>query len=171
MRVIPGEFAHALEILKDLSEQNQAEHDQLGLSQWDVLKLVKKFLDQGSAYTGFDKGAPACMLGVIQEDGESRTWFLATKAYFSIGPRAIIHARRFLRDAYKTHGKLFTGSCSPHPEAERWFDALGYRKMGEADGVKWFVYEMTEPHNSAKLPSPSKRYGPEVAAPGSDKGR
>lgn len=166
MITIPATLGHAMAVLKDLSEQNAAEHEKLGLCQLDVLAWVRKYLKQGESVTVMHKGEPVCVFGILTEEGEPRTWFLANKTYFSLGVAAVLHARRFLKSAVKRHGRIYTGSCSPHPDAERWFEVLGFKKLCEEDGVKWFVYEMTSPDNSASLkPSPSKRYGPEVAAP------
>ncbi|WP_045364462.1 hypothetical protein [Methyloceanibacter caenitepidi] len=156
MRIEPTEVWHLLRILDDLSEQNRAEHEVLGLSQFSVLRNAQEFMKKGHAYTGVYNGRPVFAFGVIPDQGFHSTWFLATAEYFNrLRVQGVVHARRFLKEIVNKHGPLVTGSASPHPGVDRWFQILGFQKYDEIDGVKWFVYY-----------PPRADVRPEVAAPG-----
>ena len=137
--IVKANLAHVEYVLNHLSEQNQSELDHMMLTRWEILRRSKDFLKHGVTYTRMDDGVPSFIFGILLES-ENSTWFIATEAYFALGAAAVIHARRFLRDMNAQFGKLVTGSASQHPDIDRWFSVLGYRKLDEADGVKWFLY-------------------------------
>jgi hypothetical protein len=138
---VPAKLWHVMDVLANLSAQNVSELDQLGLSNWETFKRINQFMQTGEATTLLlEDHRPCCVFGVTWEPSDyHRTWFIATERYWQLGMAGVRHARRFLKDAAR-RGPLITGSCSPHPEVERWFKLLGYEKLEETEGVKWFKY-------------------------------
>lgn len=129
-----------LYVLEHLSAQNASELETLCLSPWEITKRIRGFVkDGGAAFTGVYEGRPVFVFGLIFEN-ENSSWFLATAEYFGLGAKAIGHARNFLREMKKRYGSFVSGSCSRHPDVDRWFKVLGYEKIGENEGVKWFRY-------------------------------
>lgn len=140
MRTVPAALWHVHDVLLNLSEQNFDELEALRLTKWEAFKRIRDMMENGEATAMLVNGRPVCVFGVVWEPvGYHRTWFVATQAYWDLGMTGVRHARRFLADASRK-GPLITGSASPHPAVERWFRLLGYEKLEEKDGVKWFKY-------------------------------
>lgn len=140
MITAPATLADVKYVLDNLCEVNRAEHAALDLNSWEALKKAKDFMKHGEATTGFIDGKPAVVFGVVWEESDwHRTWFVATEAYWNAGLAAVRHAREFLKKAARK-GPLVTGSCSPHPHVDHWFRVLGFEKLEESNGVKWFKY-------------------------------
>jgi hypothetical protein len=141
MITVPAKLWHVMDVLANLSPQNVGEFDHLGLSNWEAFKRINGFMQQGEATTLLLENRPCCVFGVVWEPSDyHRTWFVATQNYWDLGLSGVRHAKRFLASAVR-RGPLITGSCSPHPDVERWFKLLGYEKIEETEGVKWFKYE------------------------------
>ncbi len=124
----------------DLSDQSSADFEAAGYTPWTGLRLVRKFNLDNPGQVALLQNKPAAVLGVVKSKKIASTWFIATQAYFDQGAPAVLHARRFLRDRKAEYGKLTTTTRSQHPDVDRWFNVLGFKKVGETDSTKVFEY-------------------------------
>lgn len=127
-------------IIKHLSEQNKAERDVLGWSNNDLYRRLAPLLARGHSETVIVDGHPLYVFGVT----DGFTWFLCTAAAFAAGLKGIRFARQRVVAVRNAEGKpLICISRSPHPDAARWFKALGFveKPMRSVDGERMFVYE------------------------------
>jgi hypothetical protein len=137
---VPATKQHVIKVMNNLSPQNAQELENLGLGLWEAFKRIKGFMQSGEATALLLGEEPCCVFGVVWDAKDyHKTWFIATEEYWKLGMVGVRHARKFLQQA-RRNGPLITGSASPHPEVERWFRLLGYEKMQEEGGVKWFKY-------------------------------
>ena len=135
-----AELSDIMYVLGRLSEQNASELKAAGLNSWASLKLFKGYNDAIPAQVALIDDKPACVFGLAPSEDMMTTWFIATKAYFEHGAPAVLHAKRYLRDKSAEHGPLTTVTMSTHPDTERWFEILGYKKVMEKDGARVFCY-------------------------------
>lgn len=140
MIVRPATLGDAMFVMKNLSEQSRSERDAMGVTDWQMLKMINGWMEDQGAAAGVVGSAPVVLFGIIKSDEVTTTWFLATQEYFDLGAPAVLHARRYLKSKRKEHGPLVTVSRSNHPAVDRWFELLGYFKIGEKDGAKVYQY-------------------------------
>ena len=117
-------------VMSGLSDQHLAELYKSGHNPVDVFHSLMTFIDAGEAVTIFIDGRAQAILAVAGK----HTWFVASKAYFAAGPRAIRASRRIMRDMVAKHGPLFSTTASPHKDTHRWMRVLGaalQEKRGE----------------------------------------
>lgn len=140
MRTAPATHADLLYVFKRLSRRNRIEHDQMGVSPMEVLFEANGWLNSHGATTAWVDEEPVFVFGVVPSRDGAITWFLATEAYFALGPASVRQGRRFVQDAFKKHGTLHTISFATHPDTERWFRALGFVKSENGDGYSVYTY-------------------------------
>lgn len=133
-------FSDIYAVWGDLSDQSTADFEAAGYNPWTGLKMLREFNLDNPGQVALLYNKPACVLGVVKSGKVTTTWFIATQAYFDHGAPAVLHARRYLRDKKKEYGKLTTVTLSQHPDVDRWFKALGFKKVGEQDSTKVFEY-------------------------------
>lgn len=161
MEVAATTVEHMKHVLANLSEQNRAEHELVGITREGALKLFVDHMVRGEANTGLIDGEPVVVFGVLFSDPNNFTWFIATEAYWKLGPAAIRFGRRFLKE--RAHYQpLHTITCSPHPNVDRWFKLLGFEKYGEDGAFRYFKYGKDVPISMGAKASVAR---PEVAAP------
>ena len=133
-------FSDIYAVWGNLSDQNADEIEAAGLDPWTGLKMFRQFNLDSPGQVAILGNKPAFVFGVVKSDKLATTWFIATQAYFDHGTPAVLHARRFLREKRAEYGKLTTVTMSKHPDVERWFSVLGYKKVGESGDTKVFEY-------------------------------
>ena len=133
-------FSDIYAVWNDLSDQSMADFEAAGYDTWTGLRMLRQFNLDNQGQVALLQDEPACVLGVVKSEKVNSTWFIATQAYFDHGVPAVLHARRFLRDRRAEYGKLTTVTMSQHPDVDRWFGALGFKKVGEHDSAKVFEY-------------------------------
>ncbi len=133
-------FSDIYAVWMNLSEQNMDEIEAAGLNPWTGLKMFRQFNLDNPGQVALLYGKPACVFGIIKSDKVTTTWFIATQDYFDHGMPAVLHARRYLRDRTKEHGTLTTVTLSKHPDVDRWFKLLGFKKVGGDGDAKVFEY-------------------------------
>lgn len=141
------------DILKDLSEINKRELETIfGTSNWwKAIPLTKEFMAAGPADVLVENGKPVCILGHMPHSLYTMhrvTWFLGTQSFFdNIAARTVATGRRYLRGVQQRYpgANFYSYSKSDHPQAERWFRALGFVVQWEG-GSK--VYVLPVEHRS-----------------------
>lgn len=127
-------------IVANLSAQNVAEQDVFGLTDEQLLAKLSSFLRTGThSETMFRDGKPIYALGLV----DGFTWFVCTKAAWDLGIAGIRIGRDRMKRLRAVEGRpLISISRSPHPDAARWFRALGFteKPMRSVDGARMFVY-------------------------------
>jgi hypothetical protein len=139
VRTTDTTISDLLHVWTHLAWQNRAEHERLGLSQIEVFAQAKDWLSKHGATTAWLDADPAFIFGVIPGDVPV-TWFLATEDFFATGASGVRQGRRFVKEAFRKHGRLTTVSSSPHPDAARWFRLLGFEKLETSLGADIYTY-------------------------------
>ncbi len=145
MTVRTGTIHDAYAGAQKLSDINRNELiSKFGDTWWDALKMVKDFLALGTATVLDIDGEPAAIFGHLphtQHQNARVTWFLATNAYFELGARGVIMARRYLDQLQNVYpGETFYSlTNSDHPDVNRWFNLLGYRLTGGAPNYREYT--------------------------------
>jgi hypothetical protein len=132
-------------ILRQLSAQNEAEREIIGLSMAEAIAHLTSLLDKGPSETTMVEGRPAAAFGIVIDDESPfhNTWFIATRAAFASGVAGLRYSRTRVAYYRKRFGKpLRSISFSPLPEAPRWFKMLGFdEETGPGvDGARVFIY-------------------------------
>lgn len=136
----PATAADIAYIVEHLSEQNAAERDAIGWTNEDLIRRLTPMLDKEYSEAVVVNDKPLYVFGVA----DGFTWFLCTDAAFSLGLRGVLIARKRLAAVREIVGTpLICVSRSPHPDADRWFLALGFeaKPMRSVDGSRMFVYQ------------------------------
>lgn len=138
--VIPANRGDIEYICKHLSAQNLAEQKAVGWTDYDLLRRITGLLDKGPSEACYEDGNPLYVFGIA----DGFTWFLCTDAAFAKGTAGIRYGRKRVAAVRAAEGRpLICVSRSPHPDAARWFRALGFveKPMRSVDGSRCFVYE------------------------------
>lgn len=137
--VIPAFPDDIVYVIKHLSAQNKAEQEAVGWSNDDLYRRLVPLLRRGHSETVIQDGHPLYVFGVA----DGFTWFICTDAAFAAGLKGIRFARERTAAVRRAEGKpLICISHSPHPDAARWFKALGFveKPMRSVDDGRMFVY-------------------------------
>ncbi len=138
-------LADIYELGLHLSEISKAELTELfGSNWWEALRNVKEFLAAGPADVLLADGKPICALGHMPHnvyEGARVTWFIASQAYFDMGPRGVVYGRNYMKRLQREYpGTVFYSyTRSPHPEVGRWFRACGMSYSGQMYGARAYV--------------------------------
>ena len=132
-------------VVRHLAGRNRREIDAMNLSRYDALAMAIAWLAAGDCegVVHIDDN-PACTLGF---DG-NYTWFLATEAFYDAGVRAIVAARRYLKKTAESR-TIMVISLSDHPDAERWFEVLGFEKVEKTAFSTIYRFGVTSPPEQA----------------------
>lgn len=138
--VFPVTTSDLVYIMANLSEQTRAEQAVMGLSDAELMAKLQEFIRNGShSETLWQDGHPIYALGLI----DGFTWFVCTKAAWDLGTAGVRIGRQRMRALRNAEQRpLISLSRSPHPDAPRWFRALGFeeRPLRSVDGTRMFVY-------------------------------
>lgn len=88
-------------------------------------------------------GVPVAVCGAHGIADVFYTWFLATEELEKVGRPFTLWLRRFTREIMATEGRgkrLEIHSALVHPQAARWFEALGFREFGHKGIFHYFEY-------------------------------
>lgn len=128
-------------VLANLSDQNTAEYEAVGLHGDDLRAKMCRFMLQGETECAWFDGAPQSVFCVVQTPVFGAvTWFLATKAYFAAGPRAVIAGRKQIRAARQRHGPITSFVTSAHPDVDRWLRVLGFVLSEPVDDTPRYIF-------------------------------
>ncbi len=141
-----GTFADVDHVLSDLSDVSAIEMMNFECTKWDMLKRARACMDSGGLDCLVENDEPLAMIGTVITNGQPythRTWFIASKKYFDMGVKSVIAGRRYMSTLAKSRpGVSFESlTASSHPEVERWFALLGFRRIQELDGFALYVFE------------------------------
>ncbi|WP_137389146.1 hypothetical protein [Rhodoligotrophos defluvii] len=148
-------LADVAAVLNNCSEITAQEMEEIGISGWKMLALLRKNgLDHAEA--AFDGRGPLYIFNHSRTRISTvrSTTFLATKRYFDLGPRGVFVARQHLANITRDWpGVIFESrTLSRHKDVARWFKALGFSPMPGVSNPSLFVYQnsqkcrVTEPH-------------------------
>jgi hypothetical protein len=135
-------FEDVYDVAQNSSEIMLAEAEALGLTQWQLLKLLSVQFKAGRAFAITETEQPIAVFGFrkSEERGIYDTWLASSPRFFSTG--TVLPIRRILRMI----GNRFPGitfrtlTFSPHPQVARWFKLLGYEQRRLFGGA--IVYEI-----------------------------
>lgn len=141
-----AKISDVYEILQNLSDINRQELNAIfGTSDpWRALPLAKEFMAAGPADVLEEDGKPVCLLGHLPHSLYTMhrvTWFLATQSFFAnLAARTVAMGRRYLRGIQQNYpsANFYSYSKSTHPDAARWFKALGFTVQWD-NGSKVFT--------------------------------
>lgn len=134
-----------------------AEAQALGLTEWQLLKLLRMQFMSSHAFAITEGEVPIAVFG-FRKSSEAKiydTWLASTPRFFSTA--TVFPIRRILRMiCARFPGLVFrTLSFSPHPQTARWFKLLGYEQRRLFGGQT--VYEIqtskAKPARSGDSPS------------------
>lgn len=126
-------------IFDNLSDVSRAE---LAAAEMDVSAAMQEcFRALNSAITGVIDGQPAFIfwLSTHPLGGDRVTSFLASSVYFRKVVSATKLTRSILRQLARS-GAMFAMTESPHPNAAKWFETIGFRHVETIDTLKVFEY-------------------------------
>lgn len=116
-------------VAADLSALTRAELDAIGIALEVAPLFFQELICRSFSSSYFDEeGNILCILGFSPEDDHLTSWFAGTQRMFDLGATGILATRRCVKEAMtRFPGRaLESVSFSKHPEAPRWFRALGY---------------------------------------------
>jgi hypothetical protein len=141
-----GRYADVEYILEHLSEVSQAEMMAFELTNWDMMDRARKCMKSGGLDCFIENNEPLALNGTIYDEKTPyvhSTWFIATQKYFDMGVKSVLATRRYMTALAKRHPgvcfRAFTGS--PHPEVERWFALIGFRKIEDVGNFALYEFE------------------------------
>lgn len=68
------------------------------------------------------------------------TWLAVTKEFFEAGLSSLRAARIYMQGAVKRHGEITSFVGSEHPDVVRWMTLIGFKHVGDSNGVKIFRF-------------------------------
>jgi hypothetical protein len=97
-------------------------------------------------------GKPLFLFGAVRHENVLRTYFIGAESYFRPSAEIMKASRRFIRTfaLYRPQRAIEAFSKSAHPLAAKWFRALGFKLVGQVDGVNQFVYDINYPKHPSK---------------------
>jgi hypothetical protein len=127
----------AYAVLSQMSEQTRSEFEVLGES---PSALVDSVVRNGYPMYVSSAGDRLLTLFGFSDFGTyASMWTIATDAYFNLGPSGVLRTRKFLQGI--DLGKpLYLVTTAPHPEADRWFELLGFEKVRDDGTRREFLY-------------------------------
>lgn len=151
LTVRPTSITDIHNVLTAPSEITQAELDAYHWTTWEAMAVFKGYLMVGQAHTLFEDDNPICIYGTFPHPtraGVRNTWFITKDNYFK-GPKRIhVFSRRWWRE----HVKRFdpdivfeTFSRSPHEDAGKWFEFMGFFKIPwPIEGELFYAYHVAK---------------------------
>lgn len=111
-------------VLARLSDQHKAEYAKIGYpSETFKLKMLA-FMMKGDTQALWFDGKPQAVVSIA----DNTTWLACSKEFFeTMAPTRF--ARKFMRDAVKRHGDIYSAIGSEHPQAAKWMKVVGFEKV------------------------------------------
>lgn len=164
---LPAAEWHIQYILDNLSAQNLDEFNMVGMTKEGAFRLFQDFMKKGEAETGLIDGEPIVAMGVFRgSDGlRNFSWFVATDKYWKLGAAGVRFGRKYLLAKREQYDPLWTVSCSPRQDVDRWFRLLGYEKQDEEGPFRWFKYAPKHPISTATRVNPRELASPTPTIP------
>lgn len=127
-------------VFDHLSEVSVAELAAAGIDLQTAMQECFRALDR--SITGHIDGEPAFVfwLSTHPLGGDRVTSFLASRVYFQKILAATRLTKSILAQLAKTGGAMYAMTESPHPNAARWFETIGFRPVETFDNLKVFEY-------------------------------
>lgn len=132
----PATLKDVSAILAEPSRTTADELRRANVTGRQVLCAFREAIRTGDAVTLTVDGEPAFVLALFalpEENGTPAvaTQFIAAEAFWNLGARGVWLGRRMLASIRRQRPgtALISASYSPHPEVERWFALLGFRKQ------------------------------------------
>lgn len=135
LAVRPTSITDIHNVLTAPSEITAHEMEQNGWSPWEAMAVFKGYLMVGQANTLFADGNPICIYGTFPHPTREKvrnTWFVTKDGYFNGPKRVHVFSRKWWREYVQRFedGMVFeTFSRSPHPDAGKWFEFMGFSKI------------------------------------------
>lgn len=137
MDVRPARWEDVESILDRLCDQHREEYG----NRPNIKTELVKFCAHAEANCLWFDGKPQAMLAIANVPPVGPvTWLACSKEYFEKGLPAILHARRYMRDAVRRHGPIWSNVGSTHPDAQRWMEMIGAALSHEHEGRKIFLF-------------------------------
>lgn len=114
-------------VLRNLWVRGEKELILNGLSKKDAFQTFCEYTK--GHYAGClvdEEGVPVLVAGIVDDHGESYTWFLATERFNDFASEVTRYVRRVIQ-RHKTDPVRIYSVCV-HPDTEKWFRVLGCDK-------------------------------------------
>lgn len=127
-------------VFSDLAPRTRDEAQAAGLVPNTVRAWRHKF---GADVITVDQD-PVALFGSFPEDGVRYTWLLGREAFFQ--PTTIRFSRQHVANLRQKYPEFSIRSLSRsrHPQTERWFNLLGFRKIHEATEASGLIFRVFE---------------------------
>lgn len=121
----------ARHVVDNLWERGAQELDILGISRGEALNVMAHCLERGYPTLAWSvDGIPVVVTGLMPTGpGVMCSWFLATEEFTRYQRSITLAVWREMEQVAKARGlrEIEVFSTCRHPEAARWFEALGFR--------------------------------------------
>ena len=133
-------------ILDNLWDRGEEEAFLFGLKNRDEMAAYLTGAAKKHGYCLKSKGVPVAAFGAERKEPDKYvTWFIATDRFTEEALGITRFLRGFIKDklASRPDAKMELVSAVGHPDAERWFNVLGFRHMPERrQGLfRTYIYE------------------------------
>ena len=129
-RVTPEDIQH---VLNGLWTRGEKEAVKAGFTSREQLMAYLLSVSGEYGYTMRTDDEPVAVFGATMSEGKYFTWFVATERFSEIGKQATRFLKGFIKErvAGRPDAHLEMISAVEHPEAEKWFNLLGFFKYPE----------------------------------------
>lgn len=123
-------------VVKNMWERGQRESKVYGFDNTEDIMAYLLSLSGEYGYVMKVGDEPIAVFGAARHEEKYSTWFVATERFNEVGKQATLFLNGFIKERVKDRpdAELEMISAVEHPEAERWFAALGFALI-EKDGL------------------------------------
>lgn len=125
------------DVVIGLWERGEQEARVAGFGDREALLAYLLSISGEYSYTMKVGNEPVAVFGATHHGEVYHSWFMATERFNEVGKQATRFLNGFVKERVQSRpdATLEMLSAVDHPDAERWFLLLGFKKVGEKDGI------------------------------------